>query len=704
MPTSPTDPKRGPVSAPAWLLFAGWLLAALIPIPIANGQDTSVEQLRRQLASDDASVRVDAARRLCEFGAAAHPAIPDLEKALASDDLLLQYEAARCLGEIGPDASPCAVHLLALLNDETPLLRHVAIDALRRIARPSAVVRKAFADRLQNDSLLANRVVAARGLAEFAALDDSHPLPPAAIDVLIEGLKSPQAHVSSEAIRGLVAVGAPATAPILNLFRSGSPNERINATEALAALGLSAREAGATLLSALKDADGTLKRHIVRALPSVGADPAATVPQLQRLLHDKSRELRVSAIAALGEYGERAAPAADDLAKLLADDDLLVQRNAAAALARLGTKAASAVPQLIAALRDDDGAVTIEAAQALTAIGQPAVQPLTGLLTDLQYRNLAATALGDIGPAAVDAVPAILGLLDASDKETRRAALLALAGIGPSAQPVVAERLVQILRDPKSDVRPGAAYALARMEAQQAVPDLLALVRQTDDDREKLAAAWALVTLQPSANVAEKAVPILMRGLDDDWALVRKECAIALGALGPRARPAAERLRSLADDPDPAVRAEAAAALYQVGADAETLVPLMMKGLDDVSPDVRYAAAYVLGSLGPKADPAVLRLKEMLNNHIGLDRILAAWALVRIAPSGSTTQEALPTLLEALGHPRPQIRREVAKVLGEIKGNHPEIAQALKKASSDSDAEVRAAVREALDKRASEGN
>ncbi len=704
MPTYPTNPKSGPVSASTRLLFAGSVLALLVSISTARGQDTSVKQLRDQLSSDDADVRVDAARRLCEFGAAANPAVPELQQALLSDDLLLRYEAARCLGEIGPDASPCIGRLLVMLTDDAPLLRHVALNALRRVSRPSAVIRKAFEERMQNDSLLANRVVAARALAEFAALDDSHPVPPAAIDVLIEGLKSPQAHVSSEATRGLVAVGAAATSPILGVFRIGSPSERINATEALALLGLSAQEAGPTLLSALTDADGTLKRHIVRALPSIGADPAAAIPRLQQLLHEKSRELRVSATAALGDYGEQAAPAAADLARLLADDDLLVQRDAAAALSRLGPQAASAVPQLIAALRDDDGAVTIEAAQALTAIGQPAVPPLIALLKDPQYRNLAAAVLGDIGPDAVDAVPAILAMLDAPDKETRRAALLALAGIGPAAQPVAAEQLVQILRDPESDVRPGAAYALARMEDQHAVPDLLALVRQTDDDREKLAAAWALVMLQPSASVSEKAVPILMDGLDDDWALVRKECVIALGALGTRAQPAAERLLSLADDPDPLVRAEASAALYQVGADAETLVPVMTKGLDDVSPDVRYAAAYVLGSIGTKAGPAVLRLKEMMNSHVGLDRILAAWALARIAPTDSTVRQSLPTLLRALDHPRPQIRREVATVLGEIKGRHPEIAQALEKAKSDPDADVRTAVQEALAKRSSEGN
>ncbi len=704
MPTNPTAPTSGPVFPFTRLLFAGLLLAVLVPISTADGQDTSVTELRDRLSAEDADVRVDAARQLCELGAAANPAVPELQQALLSDDLLLKYEAARCLGKIGPDASPCVSHLLALSGDDAPLLRHVALNALRRIAQPSDEIRQAFEERMKNDKLLANRVVAARALAEFAAIDDEQPLPPAAIRVLTEGLKSPQAHVSSEATRGLAAVGAAATSPILDVFRNGSPTERINATEALAALGLSARDAGPTLLSALQDADGSLKRHIIRALPSIGANPAIAIPQLQQLLQGKSRELRLSAVAALGEYGEQAAPAAAGLARLLADDDLLVQRDAAAALGKLGPQAASAVPQLIAALRDGAGAVTIEAAQALTSIGQPAVQPLTGLLQNPDYRNLAAAVLGDIGPPAVDAVPAILEMLDAPDTETRRAALLALAGIGPAARPAAAERLVQLLREPNGNVRAGAAYALARMEAQQAVPDLLKLVGQTDDDREKLAAAWALVMLQPSANISEKAVPILMDGLDDNWALVRKECVIALGALDERAQPAAKRLLSLADDPDPLVRAEASAALYHVGTDAETLVPVMTNGLDDVSPAVRYASVYVLGLIGPPAAPAVLRLKEMMNSHVSLDRILAAWALVKVSPSDTTARQALPTLLQALNHPRPQIRREVASVLGEIKGRHPEIAQALEKAKSDTNADVRAAVREALDKRSSGGN
>jgi HEAT repeat protein len=350
------------------------------------------------------------------------------------------------------------------------------------------------------------------------------------------------------------------------------------------------------------------------------------------------------------------------------------------------------------ALRDNDGIVTIEAAQALGMIGQPAVPPLIELLEDPQYRILAATVLGDIGPSAVDAVPALTKVLEIPNEDARRAALLALAGIGPAAQPVAAGPLMELLGGPGGNARGGAAYALVRIGAEEAVPELQRLVQETNDRREQLAAAWALVMLQPDAEHSAQAVPILIEGLSDDWELVRKECALALAALGPRAAPASEKLTSLLKDADPLVRAEAAVALHHVGTEAQTLVPLMIKGLEDDSPHVRYASAYVLGLLGADAKPAVLQLQGMMNHHQEMDRILAAWALLKIAPTERTIQEVVPHMLQALVHPHPRIRREAATVLGEVGGNQPAIREALQSATTDHDPSVREAAQAALQK------
>jgi HEAT repeat protein len=677
-------------------LFALLVVAVVGPATMAAAQEETLEQLRRDLASGDPDVRADAVRQLGEWGPAARDAVPEITQALRSDDPALRYAALVALGNIGPDAKPSVDQIRPLLTDAAPLLRYAALNALRQIADQSVEVREALVKRMQTDDLLTNRIAAARALAELAARDDEQTASPDVIAALIEGLRSPEMFIASDATHGLAAVGAGAAEPILNLFQSGSVPEQINATHALVMVGLSADAAGPALLKALTDCEEPLKRHIIRALPAVGADPQAAVQALQRELGADSRELRLSAIAALGEFGAAAAPAVSDLADQLSDADLLIQRTAAAALGKLGPAAAPAVSRLVAALRDDDGAVTVEAAQALGMIGPAAVPPLIALLEDPQYRVLAATVLGDIGPSAVGAVPALLKILGLPDEDTGRAALLALASIGPVARPLAAQPLLGLLREGRGNARAGAAYALARIEVEEAVPELRRLLQDTNDPRERLAAAWALVMLQPDAERSVEAVPILIEGLSDEWELVRKECVIALGALGPRAKSASEKLMSLLNDPDPLVRAEAAVTLHRVGTTAQTLVPVLIKGLEDDAPHVRFASAYVLGMIGQEAESAVLQLKGMMNHHEELDRTLAAWALLKIAPTEQTLQQAVPHMLQALSHPRPRIRCEAATVLGELGGTQPAIRDALQNACTDDDATVREAAQAAL--------
>lgn len=110
--------------------------------------------------------------------------------------------------------------------------------------------------------------------------------------------------------------------------------------------------------------------------------------------------------------------------------------DAAQTIGELGPAAKSAIPALLQALKGNDTAVRGAAIAALGEIhGEPeTIIPL--LITYLDNDNLndeAAKALGNYGALAKAAVPKILPMLHAPDKDARAASAEALMKIDPEA-------------------------------------------------------------------------------------------------------------------------------------------------------------------------------------------------------------------------------------------------------------------------------
>jgi HEAT repeat protein len=142
--------------------------------------------------------------------------------------------------------------------------------------------------------------------------------------------------------------------------------------------------------------------------------------------------------------------------------------------------------------------------------------------------------------------------LKSSDPLERRLAAHALAEIGPAAREAV-PALIEALRDPESFVRVWAAAALARVQPEN--PDSLpALVAETRDGISfvRSLAAWHLGRLGPGHPGIESVVPELRELLNDNDPSVRAEALVALENLAGKGAPPAE-LKSLAPTADPAV-------------------------------------------------------------------------------------------------------------------------------------------------------
>lgn len=390
------------------------------------------------------------------------------------------------------------------------------------------------------------------------------------------------------------------------------------------------------------------------------------------------------------------------------------------------------------------------------ADGAPAVKELDAILRterDMTIRWFVAAAVNGIGPAARDAVPALIELLKSRDVAVlppdesreddvdnppvplRLAAAVALGGVGPPARAAVPD-LVRSLADQDPTVRAEAAWALGEIgaEAVTSIPALVKLMEQEPDDLVADAAVHA------SGKIGAKAVPALAARVKVGDGDTRIRFVTALGEAGPDAAPAIRELAEAAVDPDEEVRTAAVEALGSIGkgpAGAAAIVPILIAALKDADSHVRNRAAWGLNRIGTKTDRVIGALISAVRDangdvaaaadnalcHIGLPALPAIEALLRdadermparavfmlslLATSDRTirvTHEtpaqtparlkaARSALISALKHPNADVRSHVADVLDGLDDSIiPEWIQAI----GDDSSLIRTAAAEAL--------
>jgi HEAT repeat protein len=165
---------------------------------------------------------------------------------------------------------------------------------------------------------------------------------------------------------------------------------------------------------------------------SAAADlsPSDRVKVSEAMLALKSQDYfeRVQAATDLQFMGAKARAAVPALQEALHDKQLMVRMAAAMALWQIDRREDLAVPVLLAAVKDQDPGLRVRAATMLVMINPhkyPVLQVLiSGLETgDAEHvRGIAATALGQMGPAAKAGVPALIQALKDREKSVRFAA------------------------------------------------------------------------------------------------------------------------------------------------------------------------------------------------------------------------------------------------------------------------------------------
>jgi HEAT repeat protein len=249
-------------------------------------------------------------------------------------------------------------------------------------------------------------------------------------------------------------------------------------------------------------------------------------------------------------------------------------------------------------LSDSDPKVPVEAREQLKEGGADPVAVLTAIARTpadgwhtTVARVTAVDLLGELGPAASEAIPALIDALNDPDNAVRIRAAVALGNVGKDDLQVV-NALAGRLGTNEAKY---ASQSLAKcgLIAEPAIPGLSQLL-ENGKPEERRAAAKALGAIATDAC----ALP-LIAALHDSDDYVREHSAESLGKIGPAAAPATDRLMEMLKDPFDRARRDAARTLGQIGAPAKKAIPaLKALAIDDPEEMVRNAAESAVKRLG----------------------------------------------------------------------------------------------------------
>src|SRR5262245_23988743 len=163
--------------------------------------------------------------------------------------------------------------------------------------------------------------------------------------------------------------------------------------------------------------------------------------------------------------------------------------------------------------------------------------------------------------------------------------------------------------------------------------------------------------------------------LKDPNPLVREEALEVVARLGADARPAADAVRKLLDDPLLTTRLRASLALWKIERKVEAALPALAAAARDPNQTTRLLVLDALEEVGPEAKDAARVLIEFLGDADFTLRNRAVTTLARLGP------DALPALLAALQRDNPEIVRQALSMIGTL-GPHvagdPKVAPAVR--------------------------
>jgi HEAT repeat protein len=513
--------------------------------------------------ADDTVSRSSAAVEALKHLSVPADVMPVLIETLRHESPKLRIGAAELILRMGPQTNEAASVLRDGLHDDDPYVAAACAAALSAGLPDNAEFLAVLTNGLRSED-------AELRLRSAQYLEVLGPAATAAVDELAESLDDESEGVSRQAASTLRRIG-PTAVPALErvVLRDAQPRVRFEAIFALWHFGPAAHTAVPALIVALEDQDDDVRTTAVLTLAAIGKRAAPAVPRLSQWLWSDDAELRQYARHAVETIGVLDGPTRTQLTALLSSEQPKVRLTAARILAacdesndvllpliirlaacedveiasgamellgKLGPRAAPAIGSLVTLLTTETnaqpgfcgGSNCHVVAGILSKIGPPAVPPLAEALKhrNPQVRGAAAGALGEIGPAAHEAVPQLIALLGdhaawesltsclSISQEVRENAIESLGRIGPRASAAIAS-LVPLLKETSPDgstsLRTQVVTALGQIgpAARGHIPTLIALAKSDDLDLSAHA-CMALARIEPEN---EHLVPCLKRFL-----------------------------------------------------------------------------------------------------------------------------------------------------------------------------------------------
>jgi HEAT repeat protein len=442
----------------------------------------------------------------------------------AHEDVRLR--AVRALKKFDPDARTTLPALRAGLGEMEGAVAEEAADVLSRLGSEGV---PSLAEALPRADERIARLI-------MQYLGEMGPEARAAIPALLRMLKHTHRWCRYEAASALVNIdrklGAQKATPVLAALAVPSGDEifdedlRVRALQMLRELGSGGKAAVPSLTALLQDeeVDGRWHRRAAETLGCLELNTPEALAALRKATQDRDTGLRVAAAQALGRLGHRREAVALLLEALQHGGD---RSHSIDALAEIGPPAKAALPELRKLMRNSGESTRCAAALAVWRIERPvnshglqfdprqdALAVLVEILQspDLLDLHPAARAIGQIGPEAKPAVPALIRRLELGVPLFSKEILNTLGKIGPEAREAV-PALKQLLEHKNEYVCWAAAIALCRMgEASAGLPILVRDMERYPSYMVK----YAEPVLADLGREVKPAVPVLLRALRDD--------------------------------------------------------------------------------------------------------------------------------------------------------------------------------------------
>jgi HEAT repeat protein len=568
----------------------------------------SIPYLMDSLSNEYWMGRNLAAQALTDMG---NEAVSPLVSALQCDDKERRFWSIKILGKMHEKSA--FNEILGFLNDSDPEIKMAALEALSDFGDPIAIphIIKKFID-----PAWVVRKSASKSIVVFEQL---------AVQPLLKILTSDNEDMKYWALRALGEIKPKGIVPVLlQRFKDKSWTIKNTTAEVLSLYGEETLLDLTTIVNESNDLE--LKYWIIRTIGKIQSPKSLML--LYQLLGDPSESLRDATQKALSNYGLQIV---EDLFALLKTDNRRVLESISSIFQQMGAK--TMVPVLCEALGKYDEHLNYWIRRVLVTFKKDALQSVLKLLesSEEEVRRQAILCIGQIGTSKEATI------IEAHLKDEYWPARIAAAEVlGELGDTSVVPSLAEILEDEDEDLASAAVISLGKLNDERAIPALISTLQ-----REAWSLRFHAIRILGEMHVTRAFIDLL-RLLDEDTLDLKNHIIKALSQI-PHVRCFEELKKRFEKETDSDSRLAYIEALSVIG--DSSIIPVFIKLCQQkANIEERRAAIRALGTMhAVQAKSALLQALKDGDSVVGRDA-LASLELILTPEEYKKTEAAISVL------------------------------------------------------------